>query len=174
MIERSKRYQYDKKSWLLSCNTKYPIPLTETNISNMKFIRKFFDGPVSHSDHSGNKNSLLAATILGAQALEFHIAWDREQFVPDSNYSILVSELNDLINDIDDFERIKSTLYDEFIEISENKNNKVRFGKSLLVKNIINPNQAISIDNLESTKHSNKGIDTSEYKSIIGKFLRNN
>ena len=44
MIERSKKYNYEKKSWIFSCNTKYPTPIEQSNIGNMAYIKENFNG----------------------------------------------------------------------------------------------------------------------------------
>ena len=173
MINRSKDYNYELKSWFFSCNTKYPTPINETNIGNLKYIRENFNGHIGHSDHTANKNALLAATLMGSEALEFHIAWDRLQFGPDSSSSFAIRELPELIKDINDMEKIKDSLNDEKLISKNDLNNKVIFGKSLTAKRDILVNKEISMYDLECTKPSNKGINSSDYEKVIGKFVKN-
>ena len=153
---------------------------SETNLSNIAFIKDHFNGTVGHSDHTGNKNALLAATILGARILEFHVAWDKSQFGPDSTSSILINSLSDLIKNIKDFEEIKNSLNKKDTKngalinrgSNEKIDNKIRFGKSITARNNINIDKPIGFQDLESTKPADIGINASEYESIIGKFVK--
>ncbi len=172
MIKRVNNSNYASKSWFFSCNTKYPTPLNETNIANMDYIKNFFNGPIGHSDHSANKNTLLAATLMGAKALEFHVAWDKLQFGPDSSSSFALREIPEIIKDIKDIKKIKSSLNKNFGSNSEKDNNKAIFGKSLTAKVNIPLNKPISLSDLESTKPSKQGIDASDYQLIIGKCVK--
>ena len=56
--------------------------------------------PAGLSEHSGNKNTLLAATALGAELIEFHVTFDKNSYGPDSKSSIVVSEVKELIDGI--------------------------------------------------------------------------
>ena len=172
MIKRSKKYNYENKSWIFSCNTKYPTPIDQSNISNMTYIKNTFNGHIGHSDHTGNRNALLAATILGAEALEFHIAWDRLQFGPDTSSSIIIREIPLLIKDINDMQMIRSSLKKEIQSNLNTQKNKSIFGKSITAKNDIPVNQKLSIADLECTKPSGLGIGAAEYKTIIGKIVK--
>ena len=57
--------------------------------------------PAGLSDHSGNINTLLAATAIGADLIEFHVTFSKKSFGPDSTSSIEISKVKEMIHSID-------------------------------------------------------------------------
>jgi N-acetylneuraminate synthase len=134
--------------------------------------KKYKNNLIGFSDHSGNKNTMLAATALGADLIEFHVTFDKKMFGPDSTSSI---EINEIANFVDSIKFIR-----ECINNPINKNNTINpnvrknFFKSLAVSKNINKGEIISIDDLETKKPSNMGMNTILYKKILNKKINCN
>jgi N-acetylneuraminate synthase len=62
--------------------------------------------PVGLSDHSGKIFAGLAAAALGAEVLEVHVALSRQMFGPDVTASVTTSELAQLVDGVDQIERM--------------------------------------------------------------------
>ena len=85
--------------WLY-CVPKYPCLLEEIDFSNLKD----FNG---YSNHSSETIVPIMASILGAEIIEMHITYDKNQDFPDNNVSFDELELNQITNAIHLAKKIK-------------------------------------------------------------------
>jgi sialic acid synthase SpsE len=85
---------------LLHCVTSYPAPADQLNLRAMKTLRDVFGCPTGFSDHSLGMEAALAATALGAVAIEKHYTLDRTMKGPDHQASIEPDELKRLVNGV--------------------------------------------------------------------------
>lgn len=82
---------------LFHCISSYPAPTEESNLNNLKYLSNEFDVLVGLSDHSISNVAATAAIALGAVAIEKHFKLDEEDCGPDSSFSILPSEVSQLV-----------------------------------------------------------------------------
>jgi len=83
---------------LLHCNSSYPAPVEEMNLSVINTLRSAFKLPVGLSDHTFG---LLASTIsmaIGANVIERHFTLDRYMEGPDHILSSEPEEMKDLVD----------------------------------------------------------------------------
>ena len=83
---------------LLHCNSSYPAPIEEMNLSVINTLRSAFKLPVGLSDHTFG---LLASTIsmaIGANVIERHFTLDRYMEGPDHILSSEPKEMKDLVD----------------------------------------------------------------------------
>jgi sialic acid synthase SpsE len=73
---------------LLHCVGAYPPPDNEMNLKAMATLRRVFNIPVGLSDHSSGIEAPLAATALGAAAIEKHFTLDNDLPGPDHKFSL--------------------------------------------------------------------------------------
>ena len=158
---------------ILQCTSEYPTSPKNIGLNIIdEMKKKYKNNLIGFSDHSGNKNTMLAATALGADLIEFHVTFDKKMFGPDSTSSI---EINEIANFVDSIKFIR-----ECINNPINKNNTINpnvrknFFKSLAVNKNINKGEIISIDDLETKKPSNMGMNTILYKKILNKKINCN
>lgn len=85
-------------SWLY-CVPKYPCKLSDLDFSNLKE----FDG---FSNHCPNYIAPLTAAILGSKIIEVHVTQDKNKDFIDNNISFDFNELENLINSINQSEKI--------------------------------------------------------------------
>lgn len=158
---------------VLQCNSAYPTPPNRYGLNVIQEFKSRYHNryKVGYSDHSGKVSTGLAAVALGAEILEFHVAFSKEQFGPDTSSSLTINQTEKLIegindisialnnpvnkHDTDDFERLKSI-----------------FGKSLAVNKYLQAGHQITFEDLESKKPEGYGIKPSNYTSAIGKILK--
>ena len=158
---------------VLQCTTEYPTLAKNIGLNIITEMKKRYKrNLIGLSDHSGNKNTMLAATTLGADLIEFHVVFDKKMFGPDSSSSIEINEVKELVDGIKFIRECinNPTNKDNTINKSVRKN----FFKSLAINRNISKGEIISIDDLETKKPSNMGINTIFYKKILNKKITRN
>ncbi|HEY4223558.1 MAG TPA: N-acetylneuraminate synthase family protein [Myxococcota bacterium] len=84
---------------LFQCTTSYPCPASKTGLNVIGEMRaRYPRAPVGLSDHSATTHAGIAAVALGAQLLEVHICFSKEQFGPDTRASLTIDELAHLVD----------------------------------------------------------------------------
>tara|TARA_Y100000741_G_scaffold363815_2_gene352981 strand:+ start:3589 stop:4587 length:999 start_codon:yes stop_codon:yes gene_type:complete len=155
---------------LLQCTTKYPTQPKEVGLNLIHTYKDLFKCKVGLSDHSGEIYSMLAATTLGADMLEFHCVYDKNMFGPDSTSSLNFNQIEQLIEGVNYIEEILKNPVDKN-DIKHYSNDKKNFGKSLAVNKNLKKGHKLSITDLESKKPYNFGIDPKNYKDILNKKI---
>ncbi|MBV6510858.1 MAG: N,N'-diacetyllegionaminic acid synthase [Ignavibacteriaceae bacterium] len=153
---------------LFQCTTEYPTSPENIGLDLIPLLKKRYSLPVGFSDHSGNIFTSLAATVMGAEKIEFHAVFDRRMFGPDSLSSLTISEVSSLVNGIRYLEKVFEKESQKNI-VSEK--NKAIFGKSLALKHDLKSGEVITFEDLESKKPANLGISAKSFQSVIGKKL---
>ena len=87
---------------LFHCISSYPTPIENANLNKILNLKKTFGVSVGLSDHTIGSTAAIAATILGACAIEKHFTLSRKYKGPDSDFSIEPLELSNLVIDTRD------------------------------------------------------------------------
>ena len=105
-LDESINFLSQKKSQisLLQCTTSYPTKPENYGLTIIKDLKERYHIPIGFSDHSGKISPCIAAVALGAEILEFHVAFSKEQFGPDSSSSLTVSEVMELVRHVNDID----------------------------------------------------------------------
>ena len=160
----------NNKLSILQCTSEYPTKVNNIGLNVITEIRKRYNVPAGLSDHSGNINTLLAATAVGAELLEFHVTFDKKSFGPDSIASIEVQKVKIMIKDLQYINTcIKSKVNKSKIKI--NKKVKKIFSKSLSINKNLPKFYKIKIEDLESRKPGGAGINAKYYQKVVGRRL---
>jgi N-acetylneuraminate synthase len=158
---------------VLQCTTEYPTSPKNIGLNLITEMKKRYKkNLIGFSDHSGNKNAILAATTLGADLIEFHVIFNKKMFGPDSFSSIEINEVKELVDGIKFIRECTNNPINKDNTI--NKNVRKIFFKSLAINKNINKGEIISINDLETKKPSNMGMDTIFYKKILNKKITRN
>lgn len=155
---------------ILQCTTAYPTQPEQYGLNVIQELKNRYNVLVGFSDHSAKIETCIAATILGANILEFHVVFDRQMFGPDSKSSLTIAETKDLVISVRNIAIALSN------NIDKNNNDdfsslKQIFEKSLAVNKKLPKNHILTFDDLESKKPKGFGIDASRFQEIIGKML---
>lgn len=153
---------------ILQCTTSYPTVPVNYGFNVIQELKERYKVPVGFSDHSSKVETLIAARVLGAEILEFHVVFDKNMFGPDVSSSLNMEETKKLVegvrnidialaypidkNDIKPFEAVKSI-----------------FEKSLAINKDVSAGHIISFSDLEAKKPKGYGIPANEFESVIGK-----
>lgn len=89
---------------ILHCNTEYPTPMEDVNLSAMLHIRDTFKTEVGYSDHTNGIEVPIAAVALGATIIEKHFTLDKTMDGPDHAASLEPYELINIVKAIRNIE----------------------------------------------------------------------
>ncbi len=82
---------------MLKCTSSYPADPAESNLRTIPHLSQLFDVPVGLSDHTLGIGAAVAATALGAVAIEKHFTLCRADGGVDSAFSLEPAELKQLV-----------------------------------------------------------------------------
>jgi N-acetylneuraminate synthase len=100
-----------KLTTLLQCTSKYPSGINEAGFNVMEEMRERFPScKIGFSDHSGNPYLAMWAFALGADFVEQHVVFSKEQYGPDTSSSV----------DLEDVSRIA-----DFLSVGLSARNKI-------------------------------------------------
>ena len=157
-----------EKILLLHCTASYPAPISEANLSTMKFLKERFDVEVGLSDHTLGTITATTAVTLGASLIEKHFTLSRKDGGIDSTFSLEPKEFSKMVKDsINAFEAIGSPQIKSTQSESIVKKNR----RSLYVVQKIKKGEMISEKNIRSIRPAN-GIPPKFYLDVIGKKVK--
>ena len=117
---------------LLHCNSTYPAPLEELNLSCIKTLKEKYNCEVGYSGHEFRLGTSVSAIYLGATIIERHITVDRSMWGSDHLCSIEPQGLFKLVSGIRELEKafgdgkIRVTEAEKLVRT--NNNNAIRVG----------------------------------------------
>lgn len=150
---------------LLHCNTEYPTPYADVNLSAMATMRELFGVPVGYSDHTQGIEVAIAAAALGAPVVEKHFTLDRNLPGPDHKASLEPAELAAMVRSIRHIDEALGN-GEKAVSPSEAKNRTVA-RKSIVAARKIAKGEVFSKDNL-TTKRPGTGLSPMLWNRIIG------
>ncbi len=154
---------------VLQCTSKYPTNLEEIGVENIKSISERYNLPSGLSDHSGRFGPSLAAVAQGyTSMLELHITYSKECFGPDSEASLEVKQLKQLVELIKEIETVINNKVNKDVLTPEIKKIKLLFSRSMFAKENI-PKGTILTKDMIIYKKPGGGIDHTEEALILGK-----
>tara|TARA_A100001515_G_C4591694_1_gene216199 strand:- start:3614 stop:4447 length:834 start_codon:yes stop_codon:yes gene_type:complete len=89
---------------LLHCNSSYPAPLEDLNLSCIQTLKQRYDCEVGYSGHEFRLGTSVAAIYLGATIIERHITLDRTMWGSDHLASVEPQGLIKLVKGIRELE----------------------------------------------------------------------
>ena len=154
-----------KKITILHCNTEYPTPMKDVNLSSMLTIGKAFKTDVGYSDHTLGIEIPIAAAALGARIIEKHFTLDKCMEGPDHEASLNPVELKQMIRAIRNIEKALGNGIKRPSQ-SEKKNIPI-VRKSIVAKKEIKEGSILTEENI-SIKRAGKGISPMRWYEILG------
>ena len=151
---------------LLHCNTEYPTPYCDVNLSAMKTLRDTFGVEVGFSDHTNGIEVPIAAVALGATIIEKHFTMDKTMEGPDHKASLEPDELEAMVRGIRNIEQAIGS-GEKHVTNSERKNISIA-RKSIVAKINIKKGEVFSEQNL-TCKRPGTGISPMEWENVLGK-----
>ena len=153
---------------VLHCNTEYPTPIEDVNLSAMLTMRDEWGVSIGYSDHTQGIEVPIAAVAMGATVIEKHFTLDRTMEGPDHAASLEPYELKEMIRCIRNIEKAIGN-GEKKPQPSEVKNLTVA-RKSIHQKRAVLAGEALSADMLVMLRPGD-GISPMDMDKVIGKRL---
>lgn len=150
---------------VLHCNTEYPTPIVDVNLSAMISIKEAFKVNIGYSDHTEGIEVPIAAKAMGATVIEKHFTLDKTLPGPDHKASLDKDELTAMVKGIRLIEKAFGNGIKE-PSASEKRNIPV-MRKSIVTKTDINEGDIFSVENL-CIKRPGNGISPFKWHEVIG------
>src|SRR6056300_88008 len=90
---------------VLHCNSSYPAPVEELNLSCIKTLKDNYNCEVGYSGHEFRLGTTVAAVYLGATIIERHVTLDRTMWGSDHMASVEPQGLFKLVSGIRELEK---------------------------------------------------------------------
>ncbi|WNM20255.1 N-acetylneuraminate synthase family protein [Flavobacterium capsici] len=158
---------------ILQCTTAYPTQPEQYGFNVIQELKERYKVKVGFSDHSAKVSTGIAAVVLRAEILEFHVVFHRELFGPDAKASLTIEETKQLVEAVNEIHIAKNN------PINKNNNDnfkelKTIFEKSLAINKDLPKGHQMTFKDLESKKPKGFGIDARNFKDVLGKKLKTN
>lgn len=150
---------------VLHCNTEYPTPMQDVNLSAMCSIRDAFGVVVGYSDHTAGIEVPIAAVALGAAVIEKHLTLDRNLPGPDHKASLEPEEFAAMVHAI---RNIEQAMGDGIKRPSPSEaKNKPIVRKSLVAARAIAAGEPFTVENV-TAKRPGTGISPMRWDEVMG------
>lgn len=154
---------------ILHCNTQYPTPYEDANLTAMIELYEQFGLPVGLSDHTPGWECDVAAAVLGAQVIEKHFTLDKSLPGPDQKASLDPAEFKAMVEAV---RHVEAALGDGHKHLTESETpNKAIARKSIVAARQIKAGEVFTEENL-TTKRPGDGISPMRWHEILGQTAK--
>ncbi|WP_282048771.1 N-acetylneuraminate synthase [Maribacter aquivivus] len=150
---------------VLHCNTEYPTPMQDVNLTAMNTIKDVFKVLIGYSDHTLGIEIPIAAVALGATVIEKHFTLDNTMDGPDHKASLEPKELKKMVTAIRNIEQALGNGV-KVPSPSEVKNKPIA-RKSIVANVDISKGEAFNENNI-TVKRPGTGISPMKWDEVIG------
>lgn len=152
---------------VLHCISSYPAPLNQSNLLTIPDLRERLGVPIGLSDHTIGNVASVVGVSLGASVIEKHFTLDRRDKGPDSEFSIMPSELGALVSEtFDAWQSLGDAGYEKKPAEEEN----TRFRRSIYFVRDIKAGQRVSSDCIRRIRPG-YGLPPKYFEDIVGRVL---
>ncbi|MCH8905048.1 MAG: N-acetylneuraminate synthase family protein, partial [Bacteroidetes bacterium] len=136
---------------LFQTTTAYPTNPQQVGLNVIQEMLDKYPFKIGLSDHSGTIFPSLAAVSIGASIIEVHAVFNKEIFGPDTEASLTIDQIAELVEGIRYIDKAKATKVDKN-DISIYEELRVMFGKALAVNKGLSKGHELKFEDLESKK----------------------
>ena len=151
--------------YLLHCNTQYPTPAEDVNLSAMEQLATLGCGGVGFSDHTEGIAVPISAVARGAKIIEKHFTYDKNASGPDHRASADPEEFKAMTEAIRIVEKAVGSA-EKHVTPSERSNLNVA-RKSIVARQPIRAGETFTIRNV-TVKRPGTGISPMRWYQVIG------
>ncbi|WP_328701909.1 N-acetylneuraminate synthase family protein [Aestuariimicrobium ganziense] len=152
---------------MLHCQSTYPAPFKDINLSYLTRLRELTGGPVGYSGHERGWHIPLAAVAMGARIIEKHFTLDRGLEGNDHKVSLLPAEFATMAARIRELEEAMGSDRPRSVSTGESMN-RVTLAKSLIATRRIEVGQTISADDV-AIKSPGRGLQPNRLGDLVGR-----
>ena len=150
---------------ILHCNTEYPTPMEDVNLTAMLSIEKELGVKIGYSDHTLGIEVPIAAVAMGATVIEKHFTLDRNMEGPDHKASLEPGELIAMVTAI---RNIELALGDGIKKPSKSEQKNILIArKSIVAIDDIKKGDIFTEENI-SVKRPGNGISAMKWHDVLG------
>lgn len=154
---------------VLHCNTQYPTPYADANLSAMLELAEQFGLPVGLSDHTPGWECDVAAAALGASVIEKHFTLDKSLPGPDQQASMDPEEFAAMVRAVRNTE---AALGDGRKHVTPSEApNKAIARKSIVAARAITAGERFTAENL-TTKRPGDGVSPMRWYEVLGQTAK--
>jgi N-acetylneuraminate synthase len=150
---------------VLHCVSGYPTPAEQANLKRIGHLQQQLGVAVGLSDHTLGTAVPVAATVLGAVAIEKHFMLDRDEESEDSFFSLTPEELKRLVDDTGAIWRATRHLR---IERAAAEQGSAQFRRSLYIAADVLAGEVFTENNVRSVRPG-FGLHPKHLPAIIGR-----
>lgn len=151
---------------LLHCNSTYPTPLKDVNLSYMERLKEIGQCLIGYSGHERGGVVPVAAVALGARVVEKHFTIDKGLEGSDHKVSLLPKEFSLMVKQIREIEEALGSGSERHISQGEMLNRET-LAKSLVSKRSIEEGELITRDMID-IKSPGQGLQPLYIEDLVG------
>ena len=155
---------------LLHCNSTYPAPFKDINLSYMTRLKQLGGGLVGYSGHERDIHVPIAAVAIGARVIEKHFTLDRSMEGNDHKVSLMPAEFSQMVTGIRQVEAALGEVKDREVSQGELMNREV-LAKSLVASRNIAPGERIT-EAMMLVKSPGQGIQPNKKADLVGMLCK--
>ena len=155
---------------LLHCNSTYPTPYKDVNLSYLPHLRDLAGTTIGYSGHERGFSVPLAAVALGARIIEKHFTIDRNMEGSDHKVSLLPEEFAEMVQQIRNIEAGMG--HDGHRELTQGEMiNRENLAKSLVINCDLPKGQVIQ-RSMIVVKSPGQGLQPNRIEDLVGKMAQ--
>ncbi|MBT4605191.1 N-acylneuraminate-9-phosphate synthase [archaeon] len=159
----------NKQLVLMHCISNYPTEDNDINLNMIKTLKETFQIPIGFSDHTIGHPACIAATTLGACAIEKHVKLMDGVACREKFFALPITEIKDLV---DNCKRIPYMLEGKGLYISPAQlHQRKRMRRSVITKYPLQKGQTITKENI-TFKRPGTGISPDKLQFVLGRKLK--
>ena len=152
---------------ILHCNSTYPTPFKDVNLSYIKRLANVTGALVGYSGHERGISGPVAAVALGAKVIEKHFTVDKDMEGNDHKVSLLPGEFSDMVKQIKQVEEALGSCAERIITQGEMINRET-LAKSLVINCDLEEGSVITREMIE-IKSPGQGLQPIYLDELIGR-----
>lgn len=153
----------------LHCNSTYPAPLEDINLSWISELKKIH-ATVGYSGHERGISVTIAAVVMGISIIERHFTLDRNMEGPDHAASLEFDEFSRLVEGVRQVEAALGSANEERPLSQGEMINRENLSKSLVSSGPLKSGSILSAENI-TVKSPGQGISPQHFYQLVGKTL---
>lgn len=155
---------------LLHCQSTYPAPFKDINLSYMDRLREIGQCAIGYSGHERGWHIPVAAVARGAQVIEKHFTIDRTMEGNDHTVSLLPEEFAAMVQQIRDVESAIGSAAPRVVSTGEMMN-RINLAKSLVASRSLPVGHVLSEQDVE-VKSPGRGLQPNKLSELVGVTLQ--
>ena len=160
------KYEDPKNLIILHCNTEYPTPDKDVNLSAIDTLHQEFpDIEIGFSDHSVGYVAAIGACMKNIVLIEKHFTLDKNLPGPDHKASATPEELKELCQNV---RRIEVIAGEGGKKVTESERRNINIArKSIVARRAIKRGEIFTEDNI-TCKRPGNGISPMDWYNVLG------